>query len=78
VIVSSVLLADLKRQLALLEADLRVQSEDLDVPWAAQLRAEHARAQERGRTARTWSEWRDGEVSQAAVAWIIASTFVRF
>lgn len=77
-IVSSVLLGDLKRQLGLLEADLRGQSEDLEVPWAAELRAEHARAMQRGRTARTWSEWRDGEVAQAAVAWIIATTFVRF
>lgn len=75
---SSDLLADLKRQLAALERDLRSQSEDADVPWAAQLRAEHTRATERERTALTWSQWRDGEVSQAAVAWIIASTFVRF
>lgn len=75
---SAALLADLKRRLAVLEADLRAQSEDPEVVWSGQLRAEHARATERGRTALTWSAWRDGEVSQAAVAWILASTFVRF
>ena len=75
---SALLLADLKRRLALLESDLRAQSEDPDVEWSTQLRAEHERATQRGRTALTWSAWRDGEVSQAAVAWIIASTFVRF
>ena len=26
----------------------------------------------------TWSAWRDNEVDQAAVAWIVATTFVRF
>ncbi|NMM24415.1 MAG: BREX-2 system adenine-specific DNA-methyltransferase PglX [Phycicoccus sp.] len=75
---SALLLADLKRRLALLESDLRAQSEDPDVEWSVQLREEHERATQRGRTALTWSAWRDGEVSQAAVAWIIASTFVRF
>jgi len=78
VISSPVLLADLKRRLALLETDLREQSEDPEVAWSSQLRAEHARATERGRTALTWSAWRDGEVAQAGVAWILASTFVRF
>lgn len=75
---SSVLLADLKRRLALLETDLRAQSEDPEVAWSDELRAEHTRATERGRTALTWSAWRDGEVAQAGVAWILASTFVRF
>ncbi|NMR20264.1 BREX-2 system adenine-specific DNA-methyltransferase PglX [Cellulomonas fimi] len=77
-IVSSALLADLKRQLAALEGDLRAQSEDPEVEWSRALRSEHARATARGRTALTWSVWRDGEVAQAAVAWILASTFVRF
>jgi hypothetical protein len=78
VIVSSRLLADLKGQLKLLETDLRVQSDDPEVKWARDLSAEHRGATERGRTALTWSVWRDGEVAQAAVAWLLASTFVRF
>jgi len=44
VIVSSALLGDLRRVVGLLEADLRARSEDPAEPWAAQLRAEHARA----------------------------------
>ena len=77
-IVSSQLLADLKRQLTLLETDLRAQSDDPEVKWARDLKAEHRTATERGRTALTWSVWRDGEVAQAAVAWLLATTFVRF
>lgn len=76
-IVSSRLLADLKRQLTLLEADLRAQSDDPDVRWSRDLKAEHRAATDRGRTALTWSAWRDGEVAQAAVAWLVATTFVR-
>jgi hypothetical protein len=78
VIVSSRLLADLKGQLKLLETDLRAQSDDPEVKWARDLSAEHRAATERGRTALTWSVWRDGEVAQAAVAWLLASTFMRF
>jgi hypothetical protein len=78
VISSPHLLAHLRKQLTLLERDLRSQAEDAVIAWSAQLRAEHARASERGRTALTWSQWRDGEVSQAAVAWLVATTFVRF
>ncbi len=77
-IVSSQLLADLKRQLTQLETDLRAQSDDPEVKWARDLKAEHRTATERGRTALTWSVWRDGEVAQAAVAWLLATTFVRF
>jgi hypothetical protein len=78
VIVSSRLLADLKGQLTLLETDLRAQSDDPDVKWARDLSAEHRAATKRGRTALTWSVWRDGEVAQSAVAWLLATTFVRF
>ena len=77
-IVSSALLADLKRRLALLERDLRAQAEDAAVGWHDALQAEYRRAFERERTALSWPEWRDGEVAQAAVAWLLATTFVRF
>ena len=75
---SAQLLADLKRELRNLEDDLRVRAEDRSTDWGAGLRAEHARAQERERTGLAWIDWRDGEVSQAAVAWIIATVFIRF
>lgn len=77
-IVSSALLADLKRQLALIETDLRLASDDPDVAWATALHDEYEKAVARGRTALTWSAWRDGEVAQGAVAWLIATVFVRF
>jgi len=75
---SQVLLADLKKQLKLLEADLRQRAVEPGLPWAEMLQAEHAAASARERTALTWSEWSKGEVSQAAVAWIVACTFIRF
>ncbi|GAB3141805.1 BREX-2 system adenine-specific DNA-methyltransferase PglX [Marisediminicola antarctica] len=75
---SSRLLTDLKKQLKLLETDLRARSEEPGLPWAQSLRDEYERALGRERTALSWSEWRDGEVTLAAVAWIIAGTFIRF
>lgn len=75
---SAPLLADLKRELRALEADLRTRAEDESSEWGARLREEHRKAQARERTGLAWIEWRDGEVSQAAVAWIIATVFIRF
>lgn len=75
---SAALLADLKRELRTLENDLRVRADDEHNAWGARLREEHRRAQARERTGLPWIDWRDGEVSQAAVAWIIAAVFVRF
>ncbi|GAA4742177.1 BREX-2 system adenine-specific DNA-methyltransferase PglX [Amnibacterium soli] len=75
---SALLLADLKRELKSLEADLRVRAEDDADPWGARLRDEYETAKRRERTGLAWIEWRDGEVSQAAVAWILASVFIRF
>ena len=75
---SAALLADLKAQLKLLQADLRARAEDADdrVGRAAAAGVRRGRAPER--TGRSWMDWRDNEVDQAAVAWIIATTFVRF
>jgi len=78
VIVAASLLADLKKQLKLLEADLREISDDSSSTYGARLRAEYDRAFARERTAFSWSQWRDGEVTMAAVSWLIATTFVRF
>lgn len=72
------LVKDLQAQLKALTADLRTRSDQVDDPWAKDLKAEYERARERGRTGLTWSEWRDGEVDLAAVAWILATVFVRF
>jgi hypothetical protein len=71
------LLGDLKQQLKTLEDDLREHSAEpeFDTP----LRAEYREAKEEAkRTAATYETWRDDRVTQAAVAWILGSVFVRF
>ncbi|WP_189671457.1 BREX-2 system adenine-specific DNA-methyltransferase PglX, partial [Promicromonospora soli] len=75
---SPVLLKDLQGQLKRLQADLRERADEADNVWGKELRSEHAEALRTERTARSWVTWRDDEVDQAAVAWLIATTFVRF
>lgn len=79
---SKLLLADLKKQLKLLESDLRSEvklpSGEESERWAKELREEHQHARDHDRTARTFDDWLEGEISQAAVAWIVASVFIRF
>ena len=72
------LVAALRVQLGRVEADLRARSDDPDVPWARGLRAEYEAARAAGRTALSWSVWRDGEVALAGVAWVLGTVFVRF
>lgn len=71
------LLGDLERLRAALEDDLRERCEEnpeLDAPFRAEYRA--GRAAER--TAETYEAWRDDEITQVAVAWILGCVFVRF
>lgn len=75
---SKALLSDLKKELSSLEADLTERAEDPSTDWGAQLREDYDRAKKRDRTGLSWIDWRGGEVSQAAVAWIIAAVFIRF
>jgi len=70
------LITDLQRMLKLVEEDLRTRTEDTS--WGRSLQAEYQAAFERGRTGLTWTEWREGEVAQVAVAWVLATVFVRF
>jgi hypothetical protein len=72
------LLADLKKQVQMLENDLRDQVEDEVPDVRARLRAEYDRAFKLGRTAATWTTWRDERVTQAAAAWVLGTVFVRF
>jgi len=78
VIDSSALLADLKGQLKLLQADLKQRAEDPSNSWGVRLKQEYAEAFRRERTGWSWVDWRDNEVDQAAVAWIVSTTFLRF
>lgn len=74
----SALLKDLRGQLKMLQEDLRERAESAQSSWARNLRAEHERALRAERTAWSWTAWRDDAVDQAAVAWLVATTFVRF
>ena len=70
------LTADLKARVLTLEADLRDRLEaDADqAPW----QTEHRDAVEADRTAAAWVAFRDDRITQAAVAWVLTSVFVRF
>lgn len=71
------LLADLQRLLKSLEGDLRERCDtnaDVDAP----VREQYERARSASRTAQTYEIWREDYMTQAAVAWILTSVFVRF
>ncbi|MDO5628958.1 MAG: BREX-2 system adenine-specific DNA-methyltransferase PglX, partial [Mobilicoccus sp.] len=77
------LTADLKKLVLQVEDDLRarVDGSEADLREEGALeawRAEYADAQAAGRTAWTWTQWRDDRVTQAAVAWVLTTVFVRF
>ena len=69
---------DLQARVKLLAVDLRASSDDTGSEWGRDLKAEYAAATDRGRTGLSWSQWRDGEVDLAAVAWVLATVFIRF
>jgi len=76
-VVAARLLAELKVELKALEGDLRERCEahpDLD----ASFRAEWDAARAAGRTAFGYPAWRDGQLTQVGVGWVLACTFVRF
>jgi hypothetical protein len=75
---SPALLADLKAQLRILQADLKERADDPTTTWGAALQREYAEALRRERTGLSWTAWRDNEVDQAAVGWVVSTTFVRF
>ncbi len=71
------LLADLKPALTALEDDIRERAGEVP-ELAAALEARHVQASAAARTASAFDDWREGEITQAAVAWILACVFVRF
>jgi hypothetical protein len=71
------LLRDLKPQLRLLEDDLRRRS--AEVPeFDETLHLEWEDAKQSNRTAATYDTWLDDRVTQSAVAWLLATVFIRF
>ncbi|MBY9075952.1 BREX-2 system adenine-specific DNA-methyltransferase PglX [Nocardioides sp. WL0053] len=71
------LLADLQKQVLLFEDDIRERAAATP-EVKARLAEEHRRALEVGRTATGYTEWLDSQVTQAAVAWVLGTVFVRF
>ncbi|WP_127508171.1 BREX-2 system adenine-specific DNA-methyltransferase PglX [Actinoplanes solisilvae] len=75
--VSTGLTAALKKVVLDLEDDLRERvASQPDVAKAWDLEWKSAVGRER--TAMSWQEWRDDRVTQAAVAWVLTTVFVRF
>lgn len=71
------LLSDLQKLLKVLEDDIRRRCEmqpEVNKP----LQAQYAAAKDHNRTAQAYEVWRDEQITQAAVAWILGCVFVRF
>jgi len=77
VINSSKLLKDLQREVTLLENDLRARCE-AETAIEAPLKARYDEARGRSRTALSYKAWREEELTDVAVAWILGCVFVRF
>ena len=71
------LTTNLQRQVLLLEDDLR-ERVAADFELEGRWKQEHQRAVTKERTAASWVAWRDDRVTQAAVAWVLSSVFIRF
>ncbi|WP_440082277.1 BREX-2 system adenine-specific DNA-methyltransferase PglX [Streptosporangium sp. LJ11] len=71
------LLADLRKQVGTLEGDLRTCATE-DALVHERLEAEWEAARTASRTAATFEEWREGRITQAAVAWVLGTVFLRF
>ena len=74
---ATTLLTHLKRWVTRFEDDLRQQCKDLP-ELDARLKAQYQQAKVAGRTAFSFAVWRDGELTQAAVGWVLSCVFVRF
>ncbi|WP_426976359.1 BREX-2 system adenine-specific DNA-methyltransferase PglX [Pseudarthrobacter sp. O4] len=75
--VSPQLTADLRKLVLRLEDDLRERLAQ-DHENLSRWKAEHQGALDAQRTSSAWQAWRDDKITQAAVAWIVTTVFVRF
>ncbi|MFC8385748.1 BREX-2 system adenine-specific DNA-methyltransferase PglX [Nocardia sp. NPDC057272] len=71
------LTAALKPQLKLLVDDVRERLDD-DAGELSRWQATHQKALRDNRTATSWTEWSEDQLTQAAVGWLLTSVFVRF
>lgn len=74
---ANALLADLKKLVKDLQRGILERLAE-DRLAAADLERQHAEAVERGRSGANFVDWRHEHATQAAVAWVLAATFVRF
>ncbi|MFP4586067.1 MAG: BREX-2 system adenine-specific DNA-methyltransferase PglX, partial [Desulfococcaceae bacterium] len=74
------LLADLKKLIDRVEADLRERAEPRGAwpEFHERLTAEYEKARKAERTAVTFEEWRGEQIAQKAAAWILSCVFARF
>ncbi|MFH5230377.1 BREX-2 system adenine-specific DNA-methyltransferase PglX [Antrihabitans spumae] len=71
------LTAALKPQVALLVDDIRARLES-NTEELERWRATHRQAVAQKRTAGSWTDWSEDQLTQAAVGWLLTSVFVRF
>lgn len=71
------LLADLQKEVIKLHADLRTRC-DVDASVDAPLKTQYDAARAGHRTALTYKAWREEELTNVAVAWVLACVFIRF
>jgi hypothetical protein len=71
------LLTALQRWVKKFEDDLRLRCKEVP-ELDASLRASYAEVKKASRTAESYETWRDGQLTQAAVNWVLACVFVRF
>jgi hypothetical protein len=74
---STTLLTDLKKWVTRFEDDLRQQCKDVPA-LDTRLKVQYKLAKDGGRTAFSYAVWRDGELTQSAVGWVLSCVFVRF
>jgi len=67
----------LKKLVLRLETDMRARL-DAHPVVLERWRREHREAVARKRTAASWLEWRNDRMTQAAVAWVLTTVFIRF
>ncbi|MBL4761307.1 MAG: BREX-2 system adenine-specific DNA-methyltransferase PglX [Gammaproteobacteria bacterium] len=73
----SALLKDLQGELPKLEKDILGYSETRE-ELSSHLQEEYDKAREAGRTSEHFIAWREVQITQAAVAWVLSCVFVRF
>ncbi|WP_051572994.1 BREX-2 system adenine-specific DNA-methyltransferase PglX [Streptomyces sp. PRh5] len=70
-------MTNLRKQVLALEGDLRERSDNVE-RFRRRLRNAYGQASASSRTSATYGAWRNERITQAAVAWVLGTVFVRF